>query len=336
MTPSQTCDQQSLAFLLEKALRQPFAHDAVDDWFRALMRCCPLWSFQAWAFAELQDSKLPTNYPLQMIIERICEDEGLPVGKRTILEPLEAALDHRRYDLADSGRHGPPGKVLGESSLDPGTYESLPLPRRESSFNRLYPRPVDPWHDPSRDPSHLGPDAEIGKQLRQLTTARNDAAPGSSERAHAQEALDEFLESTGVAQSPGKPSRITDRQLAELVIQGRNLFETVWPALPAAVSQGALDVVASHGVKDGLERELWAMRLVLPVLSRPEISGLLDQIRQAATWSRAGPQPTARLFTIWALARRLRLEPTLIADRTLGSKAREYFVGKRNPIQAAP
>ena len=60
------------------------------------MRCFPLWSFQAWAFAKLQDSKLPTNYPLQLIIERICEDEGLTVGQGLILEPLEAALDHRR------------------------------------------------------------------------------------------------------------------------------------------------------------------------------------------------------------------------------------------------
>lgn len=336
MVEDDSCRRESLTPLFERALREPFAHDAVDEWLRALMRCFPLWSFQAWAFAELQDSKLPTNYPLQLIIERICEDERLTVGQRLILEPLEATLDHRRYKLADSGRHGTPGKVPTKSSLHPGTYESMPLPRRESSFNRIYPLPVEPWHDPDQDPSHLEPDAEVGKQLRQLTMARNDAAPGSSERAQAQEALDEFLASMGVPQGPGKPVRIAEAQLKALVAQGRDLFELCWPVLPAKVSQGALDIVAEHGVGDGQERELWATRLALPILSRRELEGLLAQIRQARTWSRTGPKPTARLFTVWPLARRLRLKPTFIADRTLGSKAREYFVGEPNPIQASP
>jgi hypothetical protein len=317
--------------LLAKTLSDPFAYHPethVRDWFQFLVEQFPLWSFQPRAFAALHEKDRPVTYPLPLIIESILkddlEDEGVATDGPQALDPLSAAVDRRRCAIAEEDAH-----------------DSAILNREDDWQVRLAPGytrlrfAADLAHaegDSNGREDFLSPYEDVGRELVRLIEAR-EAARGTQERQEAQKELDEFLDSIAVKVRKGRPAEGPSEEICKaLVTEGRKLLTLCWDMLPAEISGTTKQVLAKEGVIGEDEIQLWATRLALPVLSRPEILALKVQHEEAANWKTALPRPTPRRLTIWILARRLRMKPVTLADKMLGSEAAEYFAGKPNPV----
>lgn len=311
-------------------------YGVVADWHRVLMSDFPLWSFQAWAFADFQSTQLPANYPLQQMIGSIVSDEGIAprgatAGPSKRLNPLECAVDRRRYVLADHGRTGPPGPIVSRTSKP---YEKLPLTGCPSKFNSVYPLLLTPG------------DPDAVATIQQLARAR-DAAKNVTERKRADAELRALLKSMA-ARSPGKPSEMPNVAVLEaLVDQGKRLLRLCWQEPPRTVTARTNMILFDHGVEDLGEQKLWIARLALPVFSKPEIQALFSERKRAydlaAESSRRRtfgerrtltPRPTALRFTFWVLAHRLGFGARALARKAAGGKTVEYLKGRRNPIKS--
>ncbi len=311
--------------MLTAALRDPFGIETrsnVEDWLRLLMRRFPLWSFQAWAYARLQQSRLPTNYPLQQMIQSIVEADGLKPGERTLLDPLPFAVDRRRYHLSDMGRYGPPGRVIYSARRD-DPYERLPLREGPSGFNRVYPLPLPEDFDPD-DPRWDGwPYKGVGMELTRLIRAQQSAADGAGRR-RAKEDLTTFLKSLGARLGRGNPGKGPRKDVLRLLVdQGTELLTVCWRLLPPRISANRVRILSDHNVNDLGEQKLWVTCLALPIYSQAEVRTVLAQLAKAKARPQA-PSPTPWNLTISILAHRLQMEPTSLARKVSGSEASAY------------
>jgi len=322
---------------LHACVRDPLgleSRDHVDDWLEVLKYHFPLWAFQAWAYADLQDSKLPTNYPLQLMIRSVVQDDGPKPEEPKFLEPLAFAVDRRRYALADDGRYGR-SEAIGRSSLhDP--YEQLPLRPGLTPFHRAYPLPVAEDFDPDDPESYNRPHAEIGKELVRLVEAR-ESARGDNEKEKTQKDLDDFLKRMAVPKSSKKfPETAMLKMLKPLVEQGVELFKKCWDVFLDEASVETKRALAAEQVTDPDMQHQWAVRLTLPVFSHREILVLKAQSEEQRAWTppKGGSYPTPEQLTIWIVARRLRMDARRLARHTLSTQtAYKHFDGP-NPIDA--
>ncbi len=328
-------EKASAEELLRLNLDDPFwsdveAPDHVRPWFELLRQGFPLWSFQADAYWGLHGSDLPATYPLAQMVESILRDEGLNDGHH-YLEPLPATIDRRRQGLW-LGRIQPMAYITAEEYWGRGT-----------GFHRgachFRPRSVASvpyqvaWGDEGPEGDY-SPYDDVGEELVWLVEGLGRAR-NTKERKSAQKKLDRFLKQIAAKLGAGRPAAALTKKLAlPLVRAGRDLLSLCWRVLPARPSEYTRMLLAEYGISDKEECDLWATRLALPVLSLPEIEGLLSQRETADGWSRAESRPTPRVFTIWVLARRVGMQARGLARKTLGSKAEQYFVGKSNPIDA--
>lgn len=348
--------------LLKRALADPFGQDRranVEHWLDALMRQFPLWAFQAWAYDELFPSRsVPSNYPLQVMINSIVEDEGMeprewfqargdrdalgiprPVNAK-MLSPLECALDRRRYELSWSGRFGSPAPSPPKRT-DP--YERLPLPKDRSHFNCVYPRteteadytdPEDPHNTPSCE-KRLG--REVLDRIEAWVTARD-----KQERDQADQVLDQWIKDTaanlGVPVRPGRfPEGPSASVLKRFYQTGSQLIEHVWGIDPEPTKR-TIEVLGEYGVSDSADMQRWCKRLALPVFSQPEIAALDSEAQLANELRGRRPKKnsarTPRRFTVWVLAHRFGLPLKSTARKTIGSPGDDYFKkSKRGPIR---
>lgn len=330
--------------LLTDALSDPLAEEPARRWFEHLIAVAPLWAFQAKAYVHVHGSELPTTYPLRLMVESIQEDDKPPRRRRkpkasirelmepakqsasvtpkrhapvtTHLDPLPATLDRRRLAVA-TGRFG--GGVLGIAQPQPPEF----YPREIANLALAEPEPV-PGIPVSRY-ELLG--YELVEQIEDVAFASNDPARDKAKKALTMFLTDMQARIARGGQSLGPPKRV----LKALVMQGRKLFETCWETLlDFEVCAEARSLLESQGVTDDLDQRRWAARLTLAMLSNAEIVCTQSQARKAANWTKMDPPPTSRLHTIWILARRLRLNPVTVADKTLGGKASTFFNGS-NP-----
>ena len=337
--------------LFEHVLRDPFgleSRDHVDQWHHHLMQKFPLWSFQAWAYKALLRRKIPSNYPLQVMINSIVRDEGMTprhldrtrslepatynegwwfYSESKKLGPLECAVDVRRYNLANEGRYGPPAPP--RSTTDP--YDSLPLKGGPSHFNIVYPlvEPVafDP-DDPDPDAQHQQIGQETVHLIENLVTARNKSERGQA-KATFDGYIDKMIKEFGVTQGRGrKPEGPKAGLLKELYKEGTKLTQVIWRASPDP-SPETVDLISEHGTKDDSEIQRWVLRLALPILSLPEIMALQAE----AAPSKPGKKPTEARFAVWLLAWRFGLVAKSVARKTIGSPSDRYFEYKKNPIK---
>lgn len=322
--------------LLERVLREPFEFfepsDEVFDfhvhrWFKYLIRESPCWTWQAHSF---QFSALPTTYPLDLIVKSILRDDR--PSEHGSREPdqlhLLGHLFGRRHGLAY-------GEVPPSVTIDLSVQPVLlggPLSFHPADLHRFVPD-AEPG-----EMAELNPYEDIGRELVWLIEARECARAAGDEEAlsEANADLDSFLqETTAKLRQRRPPEGPGERILETLSTEGRRLFEPLWEAFPSEISERTDDLLDSLGVAEE-ERTLWAARLTLPILSKPEIEALQFEIEQSASWSRASGRPTPRRFTIFVLAHRLGMEPSTVARRAAGGSggAYEEFQYAVNPIDA--
>lgn len=314
-----TRDPDSAKQLLEAALANPFGYEEVRAWFDYLCREFPLWSFQAWRYAELQRSKLPSNYPLQLIIASMCSDDGVESGQE--LSPLEAALDYRRYWLSDRGRYG----LLITSSRGGTrpTWERHPLHPGPARFARVRPLPEDPLFDPEDPTSYGRHEREIVRQLA-----------ASSEGVDAPAKFQRILRELGLRRRRGPPAAVPPGTCKALVREGKQLFESCWELTDIAPSPQTKGVLAAEGVDDADAQQRWSTRLALPVLSRCELLALKAERREETARRKTLPgvhPPTAVRFVVWVVAHRLGLDASTLTRKARGHDA-AYFKDRKNPI----
>jgi len=311
---------------LARAFGDPFGTDSrsnVQNWLSLLASRFPLWSFQAWAYAALPQSRLPTNYPLQQMIESIVRDERLKPGERTQLDPLASALDRRRYRLSDKGRYGPPSRVIGTARQN-APYEQFPLRAGPSAFNRVYPLSLPEDFDPD-DPKWDGwPYKDVGMELTQLIGAQQSATD-TAERRKAREELTAFLKSLGVRLGRGNPGKGPRKDILQLLVdQGTELLTLCWKLLPPKLSAKHERILRDHNVTDLGQQRLWVTCLALPVYSQAEVHLLLARAAKSKTPPAQAHRPTPWNLTVSILAHRLRIEPKTLARKVSGSEASAY------------
>jgi hypothetical protein len=337
--PTSTEEARSL---LERVLREPFEFVKaggktpdlhVHRWLNYLIRESPLWTWQPEHFSRLHHSALPTTYPLDSIIESIVRDDQRASDPQ---EPrrlgLLCNLFERRQGLAD-----------GRTSR----FVSVELPKRPSrrlpvlggrrSFHASDLHRFVPDAEPNAM-AELNPYEDIGRDLVWLIDVQERArAAGDHGAAHAARAdLDDFLRRIAVHRGRGRPAEGPSETIVQaLVSEGRDLFELLWFRFPSEVSQKSENLLGEHGVAES-ERALWAVRLALPILSKPEIQALQSEVEQSANWTRASGQPTPRRLSVFVLAHRLGMEASTVARRATGGSggAYEEFQGAVNPIDA--
>ena len=319
---------------LANALRYPLGLESwrhVEDWLNVLMHRFPLWSFQAWAYAEVQRSTLPTNYPLQDMIDSISRDEGLEPGAPATLDALASAVDRRRYVLLDQGMLGPPGKTLSSSRRPTDPYQRSPLKGGPSRFNCMYPLPRPEDFDPEDRKFAGWPYADIGRELVRLIRAQN--APDSTSRQEAKEDLTRFLGSLGATRGRGNPGKGPTADTLRLIVdQGTQLLSLCWGALPWPLSAKTVLRLGDLGVTQLGAQKSWVARLALPVFSSRETRVLLGQI------TRAKAHPASKGRTPWSLAisilaHRLRMAPKTVARKVSGGEASEHVNWEEIRIQ---
>ncbi len=328
MSSHGSLDTEAARALLAQVLRDPFG-SGTASWLELLTQHFRLWCFERYAFLGRQTSELPTTHPLPLFVESILSDEGLEPNQA--LDRLATTLDRRRLSLSYGDGNWPSTyAVVGEGPCKLHMVVDLTCPTAEEEVylegDRL-----------DFVPLYLEPYVTLGQTLVQVIEAREQARAVGEEEAlkEANESVDKFLRDISAKLGAGRPAAGLTKKLAlPLVREGRDLLSLCWRVLPARPSEYTWMLLAEYGFSDKEECDLWATRLALPVLSLPEIEGLLSQRETADGWSRAESRPTPRLFTIWGLAHRVGMQARGLARKTLGSKAEQYFVGKTNPIDA--
>ena len=229
--------------LLAQAVSDPFAgHPAthVQRWFEFLRTNMPLWSFEPYAYVNLQKLGRPTSYPLPRIVESmllddgvLVERDGILVAKEDGLEPLQADIDRRRYALF---RNSTIVRAADEEVLEGGPPLFLPSMTAELAFSE--PESGD----------YISPHEEAGRELSALLDARDRAEPKSTEVKQAQADLDDFMRSIGARRSKGRPPDAARPLLEGLVREGIRLLTIVRDTLPISVSRGTRVLLESNGV----------------------------------------------------------------------------------------
>ncbi len=334
-----TRDPDSAKQLLEAALANPFGNEEVREWLGYLAREFPLWSFQSWRYAELQSSDLPTNYPLQGMIESMCRDEGLEPGESILLERLDVFLDYLRYTLADYGREKRASTAPAIVRVATDWFLKDPTRQSLSRFNRIHALP-EPWEysDP-KDPEaslYAAHYAAIGRRLVRLVEAREYTVPGTAERQKAEEEMQRFQGSLGVRLADKRPDTGPPKAtLCQLVDQGTDLLAACWNALDTQAGALAKELLADAGATDPAKQLLWTRRLALPVLSLPEIRALGAEIERSRTWGIRPDRPTPQRMALWILEHRLGVYAETLARKAKGSNSARFFQGHRheNPIR---
>jgi hypothetical protein len=308
--------------LFRQVLEDPFGlktRDHIDQWHYLLMSEFPLWPFQAWAYDAILRPRIPSNYPHQRMIDSIVADDGMAArgllpGKPKLLEPLELAVDNRRYALASQGRYGP-----GTGKLSSSARQLLPLQAAQSQFNRLYP-----LAEPADDDAIYNIGRKAIHQLEHWLANRGKEAIAQRDRF-----WKDLAQELGIVIKRGRPAALVGTLLQDLTNQGHQLMELCWTSR-SLVTQKTVKVLKDQGVTTEEEIELWAARLALPVLSLPEIESLREQPTKASD----GRRPTPRRFAIWLLEHRLGIDATTIARQVSGPSYEVYFKNKnrKNPI----
>ena len=326
--PSNAQDSRTL---LISALKDPLGitSGAVGEWLGLLTRDFPLWSFQAWAYAPFRMTVLPSNYPLQLLINSIVRDDGMTPRDRTKkpllvegepfpvyeeskeLSGVEYAIDRRRDNLMGAGRFGPEGRQR---------TETLPLKPGHSQFNIIYPLPYEP-EDYENFPTIVSPEWELISKLTALLEQR-EAAPTEQEYAEANAKLQTFLSNISPSPGRGRPGlgpRLDEGVTRALIDQGAALLGLCADAFRLTLNQPlprkTITALEANGIGYAETKE-WAARLALPVLSGYEIRKLLGLFRRGSTL-------TPREVGICLLARRLGLRADTFAGRVTGGGVRE-------------
>ena len=229
---------------------------------------------------------LPSNYPLQLLINSIVRDDGMTPRDRTKkpllvegepfpvyeeskeLSGVEYAIDRRRDNLMGAGRFGPEGRQR---------TETLPLKPGHSQFNIIYPLPYEPE-----------------AFLSDISPSRGRGRLGLGPR------LDE-----------GVTRALIDQGAALLGLCADAFRLTLNQPLP----RKTITALEANGIGYAETKE-WAARLALPVLSGYEIRKLLGLFRRGSTL-------TPREVGICLLARRLGLRADTFAGRVTGGGVRE-------------
>jgi hypothetical protein len=173
--------------------------------------------------------------------------------------------------------------------------------------------------------------ADVGRELMRLVDDV-DRAVDADEREAPREALKQYQKEIAKRRrgSPRKGPR--DELLRALASEGDQLLELLWLTLPSKISQRTDQLLATHKVARS-DRNLWAFRLALPILSKPEIQALRDPSETGWT-KRRGIKPSPTRLCTWILSRRLGMKPVSLARKTLGARASETFEGIANPVDA--
>ena len=312
--------------LFAAVLRDPLPLDTktwlnLSRWFRLLVAEFPLWSFQAWEYARLQGSGLPSSFPLQVIIDSILRDDGF--SPQSSLEPLDYAVDRRRRSLGyESGD-------LIEHPLD-----SAPLLGGETEFYCAPPLFTEEFESEDYSDMRSAPYEEIGVDLVRLVEARDVARmvgdPDARDQAKA--ALRGFLHDISAQLGVGRPQKgPSENILKALVAEGTSLLDLCWKACPFELSVEASDLLADQEIPESARR-ITAVRLALPILSRREIAAVANDIRRSQAWKRSRPRPTPRHAAILIVARRLGMDAPGVARRISGGGAAEEILQVDDPF----
>jgi hypothetical protein len=302
---------------LRTALNQPIEEPGdsqIADWFLYLRGALPLWSLNREAFNVFYGPSSPVTYPLVDLVQSVARDEktvpSIAVGR---------TLDMRRYHLM-SGIH-----VVKNWGLEAKTHPDV-----TGSTAGAY------WHEDMRPYADDWGFVIVGRDLimhlESLLRAR-----GKTERQEAQQSIKGFLKEL-LGTRRGRPSEGPNRDiLRALVMEGRELFQLLWNSLAFDVYDPSRQLLRTllqkHGQPESdANLRQCSLQLVLPLMSRPEILGLMAEAAAARSWTREGWRPSPRYFVVWVLARRLRMNPVTLAEKTMGSRDSEYFANKDNPI----
>lgn len=334
-----------VAALFRAACRDPFGlaqANLLDRWFQHVVEHFPLWTFQAWAHAKLVTAPHLSDEPLQAMMRSVCTDEGLPVGQRVPLRPLEKLLDERRYWLVDNGRFGGSLGSLPTQARGPHAAQTVtvPGPFSGSAFNRLRPLRAPEYANDDGGPDYTKAFERLGRELVERIEAWVRGR-STTERRRARTEVDNYVRALcvqlGAPRGRGAPRVGPSKTvLAKLAREGAKLFRTVWQPVGEGMvvpTPAALKRFRTLGVSRSDSR-MWALRLALPVLSAQETAALSSQAAEAFS-TRWGPRPTAWRFAVWVLAHRLRLDAAQVARKASGSEAQRYFRARSSPIPAA-
>ena len=310
--------------LLAAAIREPFFHEPdpehpINRWLQGLAERCPLWTLRTTEFERLQETDLPSTYPLQPIIESVFRDEGLDRrGECQELPPGYRLLRNvylRRKELG-SGRRGVLYSCYARRKSD-GSWK-LGATDPSSLLSLTEPPPVVDWADED-PPAYFTIYEEIGRELVRQIEHRDSQKRGTDEAKQAQREIDRFLQSISARRGRGRPPRATsNRILTALYREGSELLEFVWTAHAAAPSATTQECLADHGITDPTEQGFWATHLALPMLSTRELT---------AVYRYAGGEGwlTPRRLAILFISRRLDVDGPHVARRVVGSDEEEEF-----------
>ena len=298
--------------------------DCVGEWFQFLIEHFRLWAFQPSAYTHVQGTGLPPTYPLRMMIRSVISDDGNS-SEFQQLGPLPALVDNERYSMLHGG-----GPIICSVTGSDG------LPRLPDGPSRFLPslasgistRPD--WQD-----EFVGIAAFLLELLDDRASSRT-----RNEISKAQKTLDDFLEDLAPPPSSKKLVVTNQRHLLEpIVAQGVDLLKVCWDVFTFDIPDGTRNMLHAHRVTSGQMQQRWAVRLMLPILSRHEILALETESQQQRSYKpeKDKSYPTAEQLAVWILARRLNLEARPLARYTLtATTAYKHFKKTEpNPVDLA-
>lgn len=314
--------------LLSEVLAEPFAflsrgehlteYPLIHQWYGYLAWTFRLWSWQPGRFRVLQDTELPSTYPLDILIDSLRSDD---FGDRRELSPLESNLNARRLDIADEDYAGPSPWLVRDGEW-PGGDDGFPAFEQLHDFTE-YDSATGDLYSPYEFIAH----EVLGLAEAQDAARRSESAEALSE---ARERLQDFLRSLGVRRGRGRPREGPSQSLLQTLFEeGCELLSLLWQAFPFEVSDRTQDLLSQFEPRED-ERVFWAARLALPQLSRPELLALRDPEGWGRTAGRIQPSP--QRLCVWIISRRLGLSPVYVARRTISAHASETFEDASNPV----
>jgi hypothetical protein len=241
------------------------------------------------------------------------------------LGPLPALVDNERYSMLHGG-----GPIICSVTGSDG------LPRLPDGPSRFLPslasgsstRPD--WQD-----EFVGIAAFLLELLDNRASARTD-----DEIQEAQNTLDDFLED--LAPPPTSLKLVVTNQLhllKPIVAQGVELLKVCWDVSTLDIPDGTRKMLRAHKVTRRQMQQRWAVRLMLPILSRHEILALEIESEKQRSYKPKEKKsyPTAQQLAVWILARRLNLEARPLARYTLtATTAYKHFKKTEpNPVDLA-
>lgn len=296
----------------------------VWEWFQFLIEKFPLWAFQPSSFADLHGTHLPQTYPLRLMIRSVLNDDG-DSSEFQHLEPLPALVDLIRYSMLH--RHVPIIEWVTQGSdkkprLPDGPSRFLPS---HASGTSSQPH----WQD-----DFVGISALLLELLDNRASARTD-----DEIQEAKNTLGGFLR--GLAPPPTSKKLVETDQvdlLKPIVAQGVSLLKVCWDVFTLDVPDDTRNMLRAHKVTERQMQQRWAVRLMLPFLSRHEILALEAESEQKRSYKpeKDRSYPTPEQLAVWILARRLNLEALQLGRYTLSATtAYKHFHNEPNTVDLA-